>query len=381
MNISELQINAVQGTAISIDDTNSSSGTTGKFASLLQYLTQSTDMTLKQENTNMSPIASDLINSGETTEREVLLQNIEKLMEHPEMILEVLEQPEVSNLPIHSVKHREIVQILKAIQEGNIESAVQLLDQSSITPAQINTLIGHVLQKQSQNQQVKPEANPVQSIGSSPAEESVENLILPVKNELTSSKEKLMETSQNKMANVIQKQNQEPSSVLEQDIKANTAAPAVSVNRMSHAFLFNNVNRAVPFLPVDEQIINRIEAALKQAPFINGKDGSSKISIRLYPEQLGELVVQVDRKGNELTVKLFMANEQTKQLIEQQLGKLHTTLHQQSPIVKIETGVIANAAKEFDQGFSSERGEHEKQESSSHQQEEEREEEEDDGRD
>jgi flagellar hook-length control protein FliK len=150
---------------------------------------------------------------------------------------------------------------------------------------------------------------------------------------------------------------------------------------MNHALLFNSVNRTVPFLPVDEQIMNRIEAALKQAPFINGKDGSSKISIRLYPEQLGELVVQVDRKGNELTIKLFMANEQTKQLIEQQLGKLHTTLHQQSPVVKIETGIIATAAREFEQGFSSERREQEKQESSSHQQEEEREEEEDDGRD
>jgi flagellar hook-length control protein FliK len=76
-----------------------------------------------------------------------------------------------------------------------------------------------------------------------------------------------------------------------------------------------------------------------------------------------------------------MANEQTKQLIEQQLGKLHTTLHQQSPVVKIETGIIATAAREFEQGFSSERREQEKQESSSHQQEEEREEEEDDGRD
>ncbi len=80
-----------------------------------------------------------------------------------------------------------------------------------------------------------------------------------------SSKEKFMETGQNKIVNVIQKQSQEPSSALEQDIKANTAAPAVSVNRMNHALLFNSVNRTVPFLPVDEQIMNRIEAALKQA--------------------------------------------------------------------------------------------------------------------
>ena len=380
MNISDLQMNPVQGTAIGTDEMGNTTDAAGKFATLLQFLTKN-ELTVNQGIPDVSLNDSERVDVDGKSEKTVLLQNIQSLMDHPEMILEVLEQPEVSSLPIHSVKHREIVQILKAIQEGNIESAVQLLDQSSITPAQINTLIGNVLQKQNQNQQLKPEANPVQSIGTSPVEENMENLILPVKNELTSSKEKLMETGQNKMANVVQKQSQEPSSALEQDIKANTAAPAVSVNRMNHALLFNNVNRTVPFLPVDEQIMNRIEAALKQAPFINGKDGSSKISIRLYPEQLGELVVQVDRKGNELTIKLFMANEQTKQLIEQQLGKLHTTLHQQSPVVKIETGIIATAAREFEQGFSSERREQEKQESSSHQQEEEREEEEDDGRD
>lgn len=380
MNISDLQMNPVQGTAIGTDEMGNTTDAAGKFATLLQFLTKN-ELTVNQGIPDVSLKDSERVDVDGKSEKTVLLQNIQSLMDHPEMILEVLEQPEVSSLPIHSVKHREIVQILKAIQEGNIESAVQLLDQSSITPAQINTLIGNVLQKQNQNQQLKPEANPVQSIGTSPVEENMENLILPVKNELTSSKEKLMETGQNKMANVVQKQSQEPSSALEQDIKANTAAPAVSVNRMNHALLFNNVNRTVPFLPVDEQIMNRIEAALKQAPFINGKDGSSKISIRLYPEQLGELVVQVDRKGNELTIKLFMANEQTKQLIEQQLGKLHTTLHQQSPVVKIETGIIATAAREFEQGFSSERREQEKQESSSHQQEEEREEEEDDGRD
>jgi len=378
MNISDLQMNPVQGTAIGTDEMGNATDATGKFATLLQFLTNN-ELTVNQGIPDVSLKDSERVDVDGKSEKAVLLQNIQSLMDHPEMILEVLEQPEVSSLPIHSVKHREIVQILKAIQEGNIESAVQLLDQSSITPAQINTLIGNVLQKQ--NQQLKPEVNSVQSIGSSPVEENMEKLILPVKNELTPSKEKFMETGQNKIVNVIQKQSQEPSSALEQDIKANTAAPAVSVNRMNHALLFNSVNRTVPFLPVDEQIMNRIEAALKQAPFINGKDGSSKISIRLYPEQLGELVVQVDRKGNELTIKLFMANEQTKQLIEQQLGKLHTTLHQQSPVVKIETGIIATAAREFEQGFSSERREQEKQESSSHQQEEEREEEEDDGRD
>ncbi len=136
-------------------------------------------MTVNQGIPDVSLKDSERVDVDGKSEKAVLLQNIQSLMDHPEMILEVLEQPEVSSLPIHSVKHREIVQILKAIQDGNIESAVQLLDQSSITPAQINALIGNVLQKQ--NQQLKPEVNSVQSIGTAPVEENMEKLILPSK--------------------------------------------------------------------------------------------------------------------------------------------------------------------------------------------------------
>lgn len=119
----------------------------------------------------------------------------------------------------------------------------------------------------------------------------------------------------------------------------------------------------VPNSSVDEQLANRIEASLKQAPFLKGADGSTRMSIRLYPEQLGEVVVQLDRKEGMLTVKLFAATEQAKQLMDQQLGKLHTSLQAQAPLVKVETGLLASTVKEFEQGLPQERRERQQEES------------------
>jgi len=97
----------------------------------------------------------------------------------------------------------------------------------------------------------------------------------------------------------------------------------------------------------DDRLRAKIEAALAKAPFTQGRDGSTRLSIRLYPEQLGELVVQLERKDGELTVKLFTATESVKQAIEQQLGKLQQMLQQHAPQTRIETGIIASNAKDF----------------------------------
>jgi len=113
---------------------------------------------------------------------------------------------------------------------------------------------------------------------------------------------------------------------------------------------------------VDEQLTSRIEAAMKQAPFLKGADGSTRMSIRLYPEQLGEVVIQLDKKDGLLTVKLFAATEQAKQLLDQQLGKLHTSLQPQAPLVKVETGMLAASVKDFEQGLPQERRERQQEE-------------------
>ncbi len=92
-----------------------------------------------------------------------------------------------------------------------------------------------------------------------------------------------------------------------------------------------------------ENLKARIEAALQRAPFQSGADGSKVFTVRLYPEQLGELVVKLERQNGELVVKLFASNQDAKQLLQSQLQQLHQTLQPLTPNVRIEVNLTQQA--------------------------------------
>lgn len=92
-----------------------------------------------------------------------------------------------------------------------------------------------------------------------------------------------------------------------------------------------------------ENLQARIEAALQKAPFQSGADGSKVFTVRLYPEQLGELVVKLERQNGELVVKLFASNQEAKQLIQSQVQQLQQTLTPHSQNVRVEVNLTQQA--------------------------------------
>jgi flagellar hook-length control protein FliK len=92
-----------------------------------------------------------------------------------------------------------------------------------------------------------------------------------------------------------------------------------------------------------ENLQARIEAALQKAPFQSGADGSKVFTVRLYPEQLGELVVKLERQNGELVVKLFASNQEAKQLIQSQVQQLQQTLMPHSQNVRVEVNLTQQA--------------------------------------
>ncbi|WP_214797879.1 MULTISPECIES: flagellar hook-length control protein FliK [unclassified Exiguobacterium] len=92
-----------------------------------------------------------------------------------------------------------------------------------------------------------------------------------------------------------------------------------------------------------ENLQARIEAALQKAPFKSGADGSKVFTVRLYPEQLGELVVKLERKNGELVVKMFASSQEAKQLIQSQVQQLQQTLAPHSQNVRVEVNLTQQA--------------------------------------
>ncbi|MFL9650790.1 flagellar hook-length control protein FliK [Exiguobacterium chiriqhucha] len=100
-----------------------------------------------------------------------------------------------------------------------------------------------------------------------------------------------------------------------------------------------------------ENMQARIEAALQRAPFKSGADGSKVFTVRLYPEQLGELVVKLERQNGELVVKLFASNQEAKQLLQSQLGQLQQTLQPANPNVRVEVNLTQQALETKNSSF------------------------------
>ncbi|RJP00428.1 flagellar hook-length control protein FliK [Exiguobacterium sp. RIT452] len=345
----------------------------GNFASLLQYFAQTA--TAGSENVSQEQNTTPVESMNEAEVEQFVLQ----LAKQPEQVLQLLDQPALEELKQDPKKAMELIQFIKTMQEGQGEQALDLLQQVSPPVQQaIVVAVSSIVSG------IKENASPKEAIGNPVIRANVDPKAvllfntLPAVNPAVIAKtgEKSADSpilnrpvSAELMGNTVKtwiegKKGLEPMKVVAdpEGKEQPVALTGLKIDRMTLATSTLTRN-LVPNSSVDEQLANRIEAALKQAPFLKGADGSTRMSIRLYPEQLGEVVVQLDRKEGMLTVKLFAATEQAKQLMDQQLGKLHTSLQAQAPLVKVETGLLASTVKEFEQGLPQERRERQQEES------------------
>lgn len=329
----------------------------GQFASLLDYLT-------KLPTTLPSPVSANATSNTTSLEPKIetplLPDFIQQLVDQPDELLSLLKQPEVEALKQEPKKMEQLLAFVKQLLDGNVEQAKTQFDQ--LPPS----LQQFVLQTVTNDTIKMKEHNPNNL--KQPPLPTIENVIsaLPMKQTLPQTTRTVETVKPDIVAVAEQTKGKTPlplafaslvrKTTMPVDPEGKVAPPPISMPIYKGATV--QQIRPVP-LPVPAQIQQRIEAALQQAPFLKGADGSTRLSIRLYPEQLGEVVVQLDRKEGALTVKLFASTEQAKQSIEQQLGKLQTALHQQTPVVKIETGMIASSTRDFQQSFTRDQQEHE----------------------
>ena len=356
----------------------------GNFASLLQYLVQPLAEGVQNPSLDQQAIPTE----GETNlEVKPLL---EQLTAQPEKVLQLLEQPEVEDIIHDPKKATELIQFIKTIQDGQPGKAMELFEQF---PASLQQVLATVMSTVVAKEHVKgndlpaglnapviqatdvsgtvgpfpvmpvvtavsavPQTNPTLMNAPGTKKEAVMPLL---SNRLVSSEQ----TTPTLKTNVMTKKVIESIQVAADPEGKEQPSPLTGLKfERMNGVLGVGVRPSVMQPNVDEQLTSRIEAAMKQAPFLKGADGSTRMSIRLYPEQLGEVVIQLDKKDGLLTVKLFAATEQAKQMLDQQLGKLHTSLQPQAPLVKVETGMLASSVKDFEQGLPQERRERQQEE-------------------
>ena len=91
-----------------------------------------------------------------------------------------------------------------------------------------------------------------------------------------------------------------------------------------------------------EQLIQQFESILSKGQFIN-RGGNQKLFIKLYPEHLGALRVELIQKDSMIIAKLLTTTTAAKELLESQLQSLKHAFSSQN--IQVERIDISNGAQ------------------------------------
>lgn len=79
---------------------------------------------------------------------------------------------------------------------------------------------------------------------------------------------------------------------------------------------------------VDQQLMDQFQKAMKTSKFFTGNSGTSQLHIALKPDNLGEMMIKLIQLNGEMTVKITVSAQATKDMLE---SNIHQLKHLFSP--------------------------------------------------
>ncbi|WP_017471886.1 flagellar hook-length control protein FliK [Amphibacillus jilinensis] len=85
---------------------------------------------------------------------------------------------------------------------------------------------------------------------------------------------------------------------------------------------------------LSEQLMAKLEEALEQSTFLQGKNGTNQLLVRLAPESLGNIVVELTEVDGEMLVKLTASSQMAKEALEANIRELRHMFSPQNVVVE-----------------------------------------------
>ncbi|WP_428908660.1 flagellar hook-length control protein FliK [Niallia sp. Krafla_26] len=119
-----------------------------------------------------------------------------------------------------------------------------------------------------------------------------------------------------------------------------------------------------------EQLIRQFESILAKSQFVNQSPGAQKLFIKLYPEHLGALRIELLQKESGLIAKFMTTTTIAKEILESQLQNLKHAFHSQNiQVERLEISSQLNFQERFNSRDSQQQQEQRQQQQEEHQQE------------
>ncbi|MFD2044105.1 flagellar hook-length control protein FliK [Ornithinibacillus salinisoli] len=83
-----------------------------------------------------------------------------------------------------------------------------------------------------------------------------------------------------------------------------------------------HVNQTQEAKPVDKQLMDQVQKVMKSSKFLSMANGTNQLSLTLRPENLGDMMVKLTQVNGEMTVKIMVTSQATKEMLESNMNQL-----------------------------------------------------------
>ena len=356
--------------------------TVDRFMEQLTYLFES-EIRLSEEELNlftaMQPVIQKvLMKIDQTPKEEKWLQQLQMIHEQkittPEVLLqavleggseEVMKQSVTSEMPnkseIREVTHLNHLQVLKKLQHLT-KRIDQPLSQSTASVQPLSNITDSEF-SQSSIQQTQPPS----FINREPSQ-----LVA----QLQQPSQLMHHQSSQSLQAILHQTSANNNEGLQMKVEGGTVSGLTSKDvageLLSHRFQLNIEH--IPEAKRGEKLMQELQAIMKRANF--GRTGGlHRITVQLYPEQLGQIRIELQEHKGVLTARFLASVAMTKDLLERQMQQLRQALSQHTQVERIEVVQMLQEAPrhEREHFFQQQQRHHQQQQSKKHEKEKEKE--------
>ena len=122
---------------------------------------------------------------------------------------------------------------------------------------------------------------------------------------------------------------------------------SIPMSRVEQYVIYLNTSQTYSSQNVDQQLMEQFQRVIKESRFSATLNGPSQLSLTLRPDNLGEMMVRLTHVNGEMTVKIIVTSEATKEMLQSNIHQLKNMFSPQQVIIERQE-LNAQASQEAD---------------------------------
>src|SRR5699024_6352314 len=109
---------------------------------------------------------------------------------------------------------------------------------------------------------------------------------------------------------------------------------SLPMSRVEQYVIYLNTSQTYSSQNAEQQLMEQFQKVIKESRFSATPNGPSQLSLTLRPDNLGEMMVRLTHVNGEMTVKIIVTSEATKEMLQSNIHQLKNMFSPQQVIIE-----------------------------------------------